>query len=58
MYKRRLYTYEGELGVIDEGDVPTLKVWAPTAQLVKLHLSDDADPATTSTVYDLSLIHI
>jgi pullulanase len=39
-----LYTYDGSLGVIFDGDVPTLKIWAPTAQSVKLLLFDDSDP--------------
>ncbi len=34
--------------------VPTISVWAPTAQSVKLHVFDDADPATTSTAYDMT----
>ncbi|NDJ84635.1 MAG: pullulanase-type alpha-1,6-glucosidase [Chloroflexi bacterium] len=50
-----LYTYSGELGVIWDGDTPTLRVWAPTAQNVRLHLFADADPATESTVYDMEL---
>lgn len=45
-----LYTYNGELGVNWAGNVPTLRLWAPTAQSVKLHLFDDGNPATTSTV--------
>jgi pullulanase-type alpha-1,6-glucosidase len=32
-----LYTYDGPLGVTFEGDVPTLRLWAPTAQSVTLH---------------------
>jgi pullulanase len=48
-----LYTYTGDLGVIYEGDVPTLKVWAPTAQSVRLHLFDSPD--AEATVYDMEL---
>ncbi len=48
-----LYTYNGELGVAWEGNVPVIRLWAPTAKSVKLHLFADSDPATTSTVYDL-----
>ncbi len=33
-----LYTYYGDLGVIYDGATPTLKVWAPTARDVCLHL--------------------
>ena len=46
-----LYTYDGDLGVIFDGDVPTLKVWAPTARSVKLHLFDS--PRAEATVYDM-----
>jgi pullulanase-type alpha-1,6-glucosidase len=44
-----LYTYDSELGVSWDGAAPTVRVWAPTAKSVTLHLFDDADPATTST---------
>ena len=41
-----LYAYKGELGPIFFGDTPLLRLWAPTAQQVKLHLysasSEDA----------------
>jgi pullulanase-type alpha-1,6-glucosidase len=49
-----LYTYTGELGVIYAGGVPSLKLWAPTARSVKLHLFANSNPATTSTVYPLT----
>ena len=32
-----LYTYDGPLGVTFDGDIPTLRLWAPTAQSVTLH---------------------
>ncbi|NOK63758.1 MAG: pullulanase-type alpha-1,6-glucosidase [Chloroflexi bacterium AL-W] len=48
-----LYTYDGELGVIYDGGIPTIKVWAPTARSVKLHIFDDSNPDTTSTVYEM-----
>ncbi|MEM1206969.1 MAG: pullulanase-type alpha-1,6-glucosidase, partial [Acidobacteriota bacterium] len=35
-----LYTYEGDLGVLWQGAIPTLKVWAPTARTVRLHRFD------------------
>ncbi len=35
-----LYSYSGPLGLSWEKSVPTLRLWAPTAQEVKLHLSD------------------
>jgi pullulanase len=46
-----LYTYNGPLGAtFAAGHVPTLRVWAPTARAVKLHLFNDSNPATASTV--------
>jgi pullulanase-type alpha-1,6-glucosidase len=35
-------TYSGELGVVWEDEIPTLKLWAPTAKNVRLFLYDDA----------------
>ena len=49
-----LYRYDGELGVIYEGETPSFKVWAPTAQEVTFHLFDDADPETSSTTYPMT----
>ncbi len=40
-----LYAYDGPLGVTYEDGVPTLRVWAPTARAVKLHLFANADTA-------------
>jgi len=40
-----LYTYAGDLGVTFDGDAPTIRVWAPTAQSVNLHLFDDSNNA-------------
>ncbi len=37
-----LYTYDGALGVTWADDIPTLSVWAPTAQRVRVRLYDDA----------------
>ncbi len=37
-----LYTYDGPLGVTFDGKTPTLRVWAPTAISVTLHLFEDA----------------
>ncbi len=47
-----LYTYDGDLGVTWDGDVPTLRVWAPTATNVRLHLFDDAT-VEESTILDM-----
>lgn len=53
-----LYTYNGALGVVWQKNnanlVPALKLWAPTARSVKLHLFNDAGPATPSTVYPMT----
>ncbi|MEW5827338.1 MAG: pullulanase-type alpha-1,6-glucosidase [Chloroflexota bacterium] len=37
-----LYEYTGPLGVTFDGDIPTLRVWAPTAASVEIHLFDSA----------------
>jgi pullulanase len=44
-----LYTYSGQLGVVWNNGVPTLRVWAPTARGVKLLLFNDSNPATPPT---------
>ncbi|MCD4686468.1 MAG: pullulanase-type alpha-1,6-glucosidase, partial [Anaerolineae bacterium] len=49
-----LYAYDGELGVVWDGAVPTLNVWAPTAQNVRLHLFDGPDPDAEATVLDMA----
>ncbi|MCL4256087.1 MAG: DUF3372 domain-containing protein, partial [Anaerolineae bacterium] len=49
-----LYTYNGELGIVWDGDVPTISVWAPTAKYVKFHLFADSNPNTSSTVLDMT----
>jgi pullulanase-type alpha-1,6-glucosidase len=49
-----LYTYDGVLGVSWESGEPTIRVWAPTAKTVTLHLFDDSDPATASTASAMS----
>jgi len=41
-----LYTYDGPLGVTYEDGVPVLRVWAPTAQRVRVMLFEDSDPET------------
>jgi len=45
-----VYFYDGPLGVSWEAGQPTVRVWAPTAQDVKLHLFDDSTTATNETV--------
>jgi pullulanase-type alpha-1,6-glucosidase len=41
-----IYVYDGPLGVSYEDGAPVLRVWAPTAQRVRLILFDDANPET------------
>jgi pullulanase len=48
-----LYAYDGPLGVTWENGVPTLRVWAPTARLVRLHLFDDTDPTSRASVHSM-----
>ena len=45
-----LFTYTGALGVSYENGTPTLRVWAPTAQSVRLHLFKDAAGGKASIV--------
>ncbi len=49
-----LFTYNGELGIVWDGDVPTISVWAPTAKYVKFHLFADSNPNTESAVLDMT----
>ncbi len=45
-----MFAYDGDLGVTwDEDGVPTVRVWAPTAQRVDFHLFADSNPETRST---------
>jgi pullulanase len=50
-----LYATSGPLGVTFSGSVPTLRVWAPTAHTVRLHLFNDANPATPATVVPMTV---
>ncbi|MEA2490111.1 MAG: hypothetical protein QOH21_1903, partial [Acidobacteriota bacterium] len=50
-----LYTYNGSLGVVWSGGVPSLKVWAPTALSVKLRLFNDSNAATVLTVQPMTV---
>jgi pullulanase-type alpha-1,6-glucosidase len=49
-----LYANDSPLGVTYQGAKPTLRVWAPTAKSVKLHLFANSNPATTSAVYPMT----
>jgi len=44
-----LYTYGGELGVMYQGRSPILRLWAPTAKSVTLHLFDTSTVAESTT---------
>ncbi|MBN2004610.1 MAG: pullulanase-type alpha-1,6-glucosidase [Anaerolineae bacterium] len=48
-----LFKYNGPLGVTYDGDVPTLRVWAPTAQRVQVQLYADSRPETAATHHDM-----
>lgn len=45
-----LYTYTGTLGVTFNQSTPTLRLWAPTAKSVKLHLFADSVTANSETL--------
>jgi len=45
-----LYTYDGPLGVTWEGNIPILRVWAPTAQSVSLLIFDSSDSSDAERV--------
>ncbi|HEU4322462.1 MAG TPA: pullulanase-type alpha-1,6-glucosidase [Roseiflexaceae bacterium] len=45
-----LFTYDGPLGATFEGGAPTLRLWAPTARSVTLHLFDSADAPAGAVV--------
>lgn len=50
-----LYATDVPLGAtFDDDGVPTLTVWAPTAQDVSLNLYADSDPASDATVIEMS----
>ncbi|HKZ71311.1 MAG TPA: pullulanase-type alpha-1,6-glucosidase, partial [Anaerolineales bacterium] len=42
-----LYHYDGPLGVTFEGNTPTLRLWAPTARSVSLHLFDSSTDSSS-----------
>lgn len=50
-----LYTFNGKLGVIFNGGAPTLKVWAPTARSVKLHLFADSNSSAAAQILPMSV---
>jgi pullulanase-type alpha-1,6-glucosidase len=48
-----LYAYEGALGVTFDRSTPTLRLWAPTAKSVRLHLFGSST-APAATVYPMT----
>ena len=50
-----LYATNTTLGVVYNGVIPTLRVWAPTARSVRLHLFASSDPAATPTVVPMTV---
>jgi pullulanase-type alpha-1,6-glucosidase len=50
-----LYDSAGTVGVRFDGGMPSVAVWAPTAKSVTFHLFPDADPATASTTWPMTL---
>ncbi|MGC4000788.1 MAG: pullulanase-type alpha-1,6-glucosidase [Anaeromyxobacter sp.] len=50
-----LYTYRGALGPTFARGVPTLRLWAPTARSVKLHLFDGPEDGATETVVPMAI---
>lgn len=49
-----LYTYDGPLGVTFDAGVPTITVWAPTAQDVSLNLYTDSNSGTVPTAFQMT----
>jgi pullulanase len=50
-----LYTYGGSLGATFDRGVPKVRVWAPTARSVKLHLFDGPGDTAAETVVPMAL---
>lgn len=49
-----MYTYDGDLGVTFADGVPSITVWAPTAQTVSLNLYADSDARTDPSVVEMT----
>jgi|GEM_PF-52753 len=49
-----LYTYDGDLGVTWAGGAPTIRLWAPTAKSVKIHLFDTSTSDPAAQVIDMA----
>jgi len=50
-----LYTSDATLGASFDDDATTLRVWAPTARSVKLHIFSDPDAPTSSAVFPMQV---
>jgi pullulanase-type alpha-1,6-glucosidase len=49
-----LYTYDGPLGISWNDGVPTLRLWAPTARSVRLHVFDTSAAVAARSVVGLT----
>jgi pullulanase len=49
-----MYTYDGPLGLTFDAGVPTITIWAPTAQDVSLNLHADSDTDTEPVVVPMA----
>jgi pullulanase-type alpha-1,6-glucosidase len=49
-----LYTYDGPLGITWAEGVPTLRLWAPTARSVQVHVFDTSSATEASSVLPLT----
>lgn len=49
-----LFAFDGDLGILYEGAIPVLRLWAPTAQSVVLRLYPDAKPTTPGTAFPMT----
>ena len=48
-----LYPYDGPLGLAWEGDLPTFRVWAPTAKSVALNIYTDPGPNVFPQAFEM-----
>ena len=49
-----LFAYDGSLGAVWERGVPTLRLWAPTARRVRLHVFDEPRSVKSFQVIDMT----
>lgn len=50
-----LYANDEALGIVWEDDIPTLRVWAPTARGVRLHLFNNSNPNTQAELLPMRI---